>query len=304
MLNSSLLVWAQNENKSEDVGKVKKEDHLYYPNVQKKTAQSFVYFFLSPAILEKNIYKLHLSVSPKDYGRVLYESDLNKRLQEGLSPMTLTSLKYVDPVKLKNFKDIVKLAHQYLTKFYPCIARHNALDSTQTAEKEKLYQWIISMHDWFTKSWGNTFTPLKALLDSDLVQLKQYHKDGFALWKEVSDSALRLDQEVQYTLYFPRDVNAEALAKLIKNTTDYLIEIGINPVPCPESDLPLTAFVSFRQDKFELKGEYVHAGTRESLKLKELAQSAELYQQLLQILEAPVKQEEQLGLEELTTLHL
>jgi hypothetical protein len=266
-------------------------EHIFYPKISRSRNLSFVYFN-SLLHQSRNVpFKFHISISPEDYELVLYKSDLNKMLQTYLVAPTLEktlySFKYVDPTLLKKAKAEGRDCSKYLLTFYSNVEKHNALREGGYAEKFRLYQILKSWHAWFIKSLSDRFPSLNSLLEASSLELELYKKKSFSLLQETADSIKRLEQEVQFTLYVCEGASTENLVSLIQHVSEYLTTMRVRPVPCPTSDLPLTSYVTFRQDRYAVDGTYVFADEEQSGQLKEYAKKTSLYTELSSTLNAP-----------------
>jgi hypothetical protein len=264
---------------------IKPADQIFYPDISKSTNLSFVYFSSQLEESPKNTFKFHISISPQDYESVLYKSGLNQLLQKYLvdSPAkrAINSFKYVDPKELQKIRTDEKRVYGYLLKFFQLVEKHNSLGSENHAEKFQLFKSISAWHTWLSQSLGSSFTQVNTLLESTPSELSAYKKQSLALFQEIVNSSSRVEQEVQYTLYVRVGANKENLIGLIEDISKYLTQLGVRSVLCPNSDLPLTNFVSFRQDRYQIDGRYVSIDDKDFLKLKEIARGSKIYDQLV-----------------------
>jgi hypothetical protein len=197
---------------------------------------------------------------------------------------TLVSFKYTDPILLQKGKDQEPKMREGLQRFYNAILKYNHLKESNKPEDKALLKFITTWHGWYTKTWGNSFTNLNTLLEATPLELETHKKTGFAILEEIIQSIKRVDQEVQYTLYLSKDASIDNLVHQIKQISKYLGQLGVRKVPCPDSDLPLTPFVTFRQDRYTVNGTYIAADDKDSAKLKEFARNSEVYNQLVSVL--------------------
>lgn len=252
----------------------KSPTQIYFPNIVVKPKDRFVFIIRQQA---SNIdYKFHISILPEDYPLVL-KSQLNQILQQYLvsSPdkKTLTHFKYANSNVLKNEKRGTEFVMEQMKYFYQLMAQYHCV------RKPNLYAEIIRLHHYLIEQIGE-FTPLVSLF-KEPQNLNDYRKNDFAFIKSIYDSIVRFEQQVQYSLYLCSGASIDNLAALIKHISDYLDEQGIRSVPCPDSDLPLTQFVTFRQEREYGGGRYIEVADVNSAKLKEYARSSIIYKELV-----------------------
>lgn len=275
---------------------IKSADQIFYQDIIKSNNLSFVYFSSKQEEGPKNTFKFHISISPQDYESVLYKSALNQLLQKYLlepsATRTINTFKYVDPKELQKVRAEEKKVYGYLEKFFHLVEKHNSLSAERHAEKFHLFKNISAWHTWLAPCLGSSLAQVNTLLESTPEELATYKKQAFALFQEIANSSSRLEQEVQYTLYVKVGADKENLIAFIKDISDYLSQMGVRSVPCPSSDLPLTNFISFRQDRYIIDGSYVSIDDKSFIKLKEIARKSEIYETLVEGLAVDLSSQE------------
>ena len=264
-------------------------DHLFYNNIISSKHLSFLYFKQSPKEQKKHTFKFHISISPQDYEMVLAKSSLNRFLQKSLFTFdkpTILNFKFVDSECLQKSIQQGKLIKPYLTNFYKMVEKYRGLDESQYEQKFNLYKSIYAWYKWLQTPLNNSLPELNELLETNAKQFYIYMQleKPLAELNEIMTSNERLVNGAQYTLYISTAATKENLIEFIRCISDSLEQEGIRAAPCPASDLPLTKYVTYRQERFVINGEYIAVYDKRYAELKEFASNSSVYTELVQAL--------------------
>lgn len=271
------------EERSENAQKV------LFPGIYKQINNNCIQFNSKINKSPNNTFKFHISIDPKDYNKVL-NSQLNALVQQALvakaNQTTLTAYKCVDPLFLKKSQQTELQFLQGMNRLYFNIKKFK--NTPGLNERTHLYSTINQWHTWVQTSWNelfpkDPFPQLKNLFDVTINELELNRLKHTAQFRVIQDESQRMLEQIQFTLYVHVDAKTENLVALINTISNYLAELKIAPLKsCAESDLPLTDYVSFRQERYSIDGQYISAKSTDYAQLKEKSKSSEAYGNLLE----------------------
>ena len=263
----------------------KEPTSIYLSNISTTKQNSFRVFSKSKQPQNTNYFKFHISISAQDYSDLLYKSELNKLLQEFLllnsNRKSLVSFKFVDPELLQEIIKVENTVKPYLQMFFDNIDKYRDLNNQNYEAKFILFNKITKLHAWLQSPFDNVIPDVNKLLEeSDTDYLDNKLKIN-TIFNEICDSNKRVQNSVQYTLNLDPEAELDNILELITEVSRCLTNTGVRHVKCPDSDLPITNFLSFRQDKDKVNGKYIESLDPYSKILKQKAKNSAIYLSIL-----------------------
>lgn len=210
------------------------------------------------------LFKLHLNINPSAYesSKELIDEVLKEVCGEEIAIYKLSKYKKIndDPSYSP-----VKKSHEALQQLNQALQQVSSIE-----EANSLLINVEDVNDRYYKYL------LKAIEKNNFIQFQMAVQTQLTRAENDVKKFERIHNSAQVTLYFAENAPLATLKQFTERLEKKLFEKGIQSSTCSESDLPISSYVSFRQDKLP-NGEYVSSEENTTTKLKEDAKNSLLY---------------------------